>query len=303
MYYNDESEAIDQNDPTHATEGNSGLFARFGWGDASAVFDLITRPHADLFHQDRPIIPNVDVRLKFTRSQPQFCLMAATNDKDYQIKIHEASLLVRLVEPSDSIILAHNRALESGMTCKYPVHRCEMSNYSIPQGIMNHTRASAVKGQLPVRVVLGLVRNDALNGSYTLNGYDFSPHDLNFLSIVVNGRVIGGKPLTPSFTDKGQGLQYVRAYETLYSGTDQYLSPTGNAIGRLEYLKGYTLFAFKISEDFGDDFFGLKREGNLQIDIHFGTPLKTTLNVVMYMEFLNILEIDKNRFTTFDYEA
>jgi hypothetical protein len=81
------------------------------------------------------------------------------------------------------------------------------------------------------------------------------------------------------------------------------MSPTGNCIGRLGYIKGYTLFAFKLSEDFGEDFFGLKKEGNLQIDIHFASPIKTTLNVILYLEFLNILEIDKNRFITFDYEA
>ena len=137
-----------------------------------------------------------------------------------------------------------------------------------------------------------------MNGRYDLNGYDYSPYDLNYLSLIMNGRIVGGKPLTPVFTDKGQGLQYIRAYETLFSGTDHFLSPTGNAIGRQKYLKGYTLFAFKLSEDYGNDFFGLKKEGNLQIDIHFASPVEKTLNVVLYLEFLNILEIDKKRFIT-----
>ena len=155
MFYDDESEAIEQSDPTHTAEGNSGLFARYGWSQNSNIFDLICTPHADLFHQDRPIIPNVDIRLKFTRSPAPFALMAVDNSKDYMIKIHEAVLLVRLVEPSDSIILEHSKALERGVTCKYPVHRCEMSSYSIPQGVMNHTRSSAVKGQLPVKSNIG----------------------------------------------------------------------------------------------------------------------------------------------------
>jgi hypothetical protein len=307
MYYPDTSTGIDNPDPTGAgtdtMDGNGGLMERFKITKNSAKFDMICRLHFDLAQQNRPIIPNVNIRIKIVRSSPEFVLMSKTGDNNYQLKIHEATLLVRTLELADDVLLSHHRALENGNTCKYPLHRCEVTSYTIAQGVLNHKRAAAVTGQLPVRVVVGIVRNDSLNGDYTLNPLAFSPFSLNYLSVIVNGHVLGGVPLTPRFAEDGGvlGSQYMHSFETLFSATDTFFTRTGNNLGRTDYPQGYTLFAFKLSEDFGDGYFGLKKEGNMQIDMKFAKPTKHTLNVILYIEYLNILEIDKNRTTTFDY--
>jgi hypothetical protein len=298
---------MDNPDPAGSAEGkedgNGGLYERHLLTKDSTIFDMVGRLHVDLFQQNRPIIPNVNIRIKMTRTSPTFLLMS-TDDKEFQLKIHEAVLLVRTIEPSDDVILHHSEALERSITCKYPVHRCEVESYSISQGVMNHTRAAAVTGQLPVRVVLGLVRNDALNGKYNLNPYDFQIFSLSLVSICCNGKIVGGKAITPNFTGKGNtGKTYLRGYESLFSATDTFFTGLGNNLVRADYESGYTLFAFKISEDFGEDYFGLKREGNLQIELKFEDPTTHPLNVILYLEYLNILEIDKNRFTTFDYNV
>ena len=182
MFYPDDSEGIDSlktdGSGSGAQDGNAGLYSRHEISKNSKIFDMIGRLHVDLFQQNRPIIPNVDIRIKISRNSPEFIIITALKD-DYQFKIHEATLLVRSIEPSDNVILEHATAMERGITMKYPLHRCEVTSYSIAQGVMNHTRAAAVTGQLPVRVVIGIVRNDALNGQYNLNGFDFSPNFLN----------------------------------------------------------------------------------------------------------------------------
>jgi hypothetical protein len=303
MFYKDTSEGIDQTNPD-AKPVNNGLFIRYNLTKNSKLVDLIARPHADLFHQNRSIIPNIDIRVKIMRSPAEFALMAPAGDPNaYMVKIHSASLLVRSLEVSAEISSRHQEALQNGQTCKYPLHRCDVNTYSIPRGVMSHSRSAAITGQLPVRIILGLVRNDAINGTYSLNPYDFSGHGLSFISLIVNGRTLTAKPITPQLTDPEDGLLYARAYETLFSGIDKQFQDAGSGIDISDYKKGYTLFAFKLSEDFGEEYFGLKKEGNLQIDLRFQKPIDHTLNVVLYHEYLNILEIDQNKMVSFDYSA
>ena len=303
FFYHDTAETIGNGDPTQVPS-NLGLFKRFELTQNSQTIDLLCKPHADLFMQNRPIIPNVDIRIKMIRAPPEFALMAGENDpNNYIIKIQSASLLIRYVEPISSIMVQHNRALENGTTCKYPLHRCDVSTYCVPKGIMSHCRSVAITGQLPVRIIVGLVRNDALNGIYHLNPFVFFHNYINHISIIINGRSLLATPLSPKFAGEGNSPQYSRCYNTLYSGTDKSFLDTGNMISKKDYPKGYTLFAFKLSEDFGDDYFGMKKEGNVQIDIGFSKPTEHTLNVVLYQEYLNILDIDKNRLVSFDYNA
>jgi hypothetical protein len=41
--------------------------------------------------------------------------------------------------------------------------------------------------------------------------------------------------------------------------------------------------------------FQLIKQGNLHVEIHFAEALTTTINVIMYAEFYNVFEIDRNR--------
>ena len=49
--------------------------------------------------------------------------------------------------------------------------------------------------------------------------------------------------------------------------------------------------------------FQLIKQGNLRVEIHFAEALTTTINVIMYAEFDNVIEIDSNRQVLFDYSA
>ena len=49
--------------------------------------------------------------------------------------------------------------------------------------------------------------------------------------------------------------------------------------------------------------FQLIQQGNLRVEIHFAEALTATINVVMYAEFDNVIEIDRNRQILFDYSV
>ena len=123
---------------------------------------------------------------------------------------------------------------------------------------------------------------------------------MNYLTVHVDGEQIPYTPLKPNF---GVG-NYIRAYQALFSGTDKMYQDEGNTITLEDYTGGYGLYAFNLSHDISTGgHLNLVRHGNLRLDIHFANALDKTINVIIYAEFNNILEIDQARNIIFDYTS
>ena len=50
-----------------------------------------------------------------------------------------------------------------------------------------------------------------------------------------------------------------------------------------------------------DDHFNIIKEGNVRVDMKFGAVLPNTINVIVYAEFEDIIEIDRSPNVIFDY--
>ena len=138
--------------------------------------------------------------------------------------------------------------------------------FSVPKGNLTANHENLFLGQLPKRLVVGMVENSAFHGNFQKNPYYFRNYDLNFLALYADGQQIPTKPLQPNF----QRNKAVRSYLSLFSGTGMLYQGEGNSIDRDEYLQGFTLFAFDLTPDLNDGgHFNLVKQGNLRLELHF----------------------------------
>lgn len=278
---------------------NAGLKKRREFLTVGKTVDLLGHLHCDIFNQERFLINGVEVRLRLHRTRDAFCLMdSATNGGN--IKICEASLLVRRTKISPSILLAHSRAL-SKTTAKYPLTRVEVKAISIHSGVHGETLDNVILGQLPKRIILGFVDNKGFNGNRKYNPFNFQNYGINYLSLYVDGQQIPSKPLQPTFTDNPL---YVDAYHTLFSGSGIHFLNEGNCIDRQEYPNGFCLFAFDLTPDLSansSSHWNLIKHGSIRIEVQFAQALATTINCIIYAEYDNILEIDASRQVMVDF--
>ena len=296
LFIKDEAGKMENANPRE-DDANVGLKKRHSYFTDGRNVDLLGRLHADLFYQQKYIPNDVTLRIRLIRSPNNFCLMSSTPNENYKIHISECKIYVRRVKISPSVFVAHAKALEYG-SAKYPIHRIICKTYTVPRGNLDSCQENVFAGQLPTRLVIGCVDNDAFNGNYEKNPFNFKHYNMSQLKVYLDGQQQTVRPLELNFANS----QYVTAYMSLFTGTGKQFEDAGNGIHRDDYARGYTLYAFDLTPDLSeDDHFNLVREGNVRIDMKFSVALPNTINVIVYAEFENIIEIDRTRNVKFDY--
>ena len=161
LWYNYTPGAFDAS-PNIAQSPNAGLVKRREFTLAKKTFDMIGHLHRDVFNQDKMLLNGVEMRLRLLRSKDAFCLMDSSDDGKFNIKIKEATLIVRRAKISPGILLAHANSLARS-TAKYPITRVEVKSFTMHTGILRDTLNNVILGQLPKQIVIGFVDNRAFN--------------------------------------------------------------------------------------------------------------------------------------------
>ena len=91
------------------------------------------------------------------------------------------------------------KAIEIGRA-KYPIKRVVCKTFTIPRGKLDFSQENVFAGQLPTRLVIGMVDNDAYNGGYGKNPLNFKHYNLTQIKIYLDSQQQYVRPLEPNFT-------------------------------------------------------------------------------------------------------
>ena len=193
---------------------NTGFKTRARIASESNLIDMLGRIHGDLFFQEKLLLNGIGMRIRLVRSKDEFVLVTGERDARYKAKIVEAVLLIRKVRILPAVALAHAKALEKA-NAKYPFRRVECKTFSIPRGNLDVSQENVFLGQVPSRLVLGIVDNDAFNGTNAKNPFNFKHYRLTQLTLQLDEQEQPMKLLQLNFAIG----KIARGYMSLFQGT------------------------------------------------------------------------------------
>jgi hypothetical protein len=300
LYYKDEGgdAGFEEGDPTVGTATNKGMVKRNSFFNTGNIVSLQGPIHLDLMFQDRYLPSDVGLQLRFIRSKDAFCLMSDGPNPGFRVKIHECKLLVRKVNISPTVFIEQAKAFEVG-NAKYPIRRVVCKSYSVSTGMRDNIHEGLFTGQIPSRIVIGMVENEAFNGSYRRNPFNFKHYNLSSIKIYVDGQPHSNiKTIECDFETHNS----MSGYLSLFTGSGKYRRDEGLDIDREEYENGYTLFAYDLSPDLSEEgYFNLIKEGSIRVELKFAQALPNTINVIAYAEFESVIEINREKQVLIDY--
>jgi hypothetical protein len=114
----------------------------------TAQREIYGRVHGDLFNVPRLLLPGVQLRIKFTKSKSTFYVMSTVAFTEATFILVDATLHVRHVKPSPTILPAHAKALEK-VNAQYDMTRVALKTFTFEAGSKSVSINNAVLETLP----------------------------------------------------------------------------------------------------------------------------------------------------------
>jgi len=198
------------------------------------------------------------------------------------------------------VFLTHAKTLERS-PAKYPIRRVVCKSFTITQNYLDVSHEKLFSGQLPTRIVIGLVDSGAYNGDRQRNPFNFQYFNLNEIAVYMDGQQQHAvRPVQPDYE---HGL-YIKAYNSMFAGTGKLCKDEGLYFSREDYSDGYALYAFDLTADLGEeDHFSVVRQGSVRLSLKFSAAFANTVTTIAYAEFENVIEVDRDRNVVFDFRV
>lgn len=273
--------------------------------DKSIEFSYYGRLHADIFNSDRLLINGVPITISLRKGNDAFNFLAAAAAAPVfqpipKLKLLDASIFVRKVKLAPSLLAAHAKALQHS-PAKYPIKRTDLKFINLPTGQSNFVLDNVWMGQMPHKLIIGIVEHDAFTGDLDLNPLAFKNHNLNFLTVRINGEEYPSKPYQPDYANNIYAREFFELFNNL-SYTQSPIPPSITYEGFKDYM---CLYAFNFNADFENpkenEYINLTKDGFLNIELHFKGNTPKALKVMCFGYFDNTIEIDSNRNVTTDF--
>ena len=281
---------------------NKGFTARKDWMGTSKAVEMCGPILLDMMQQNKYLLQNTDISLKFLRSKPDFQIMYnATTGKatNFKVIIQKAILHVRRVKALPSIMNEYEDRLNL-QNAIYPIQRTEMITYTITSGTKSNIKDSLYRGRMPKALFVVLVPNKNFNGDKTTNPFNFSHQSVNNIALFKEGETIPFKPFTPNFDND----IYTREYISLMQTLNQFNRSENINITPDKFKNGYCVYGFNLTPDLHiAGHAQTMQDGNLRLEIGFSKNTTEVLNVIVMGIFDGRVEITKQRNVLCDWKV
>jgi hypothetical protein len=248
--------------------------------------------HIDFMNCHRPLIPNIELKLRFIRNEDSFSLIGA--EKQVKIKVNKLNLTIRriTVDPSLADRIEHKLSTTPAI---YPVTKSQIKTYIISQGRQTERVSQTFRGKLPRNIIIGFVDSRGFDGNIAKNPYKFENFGLNYVQAYINGEPIRPQALQPDFENKS----YMTEYRWLLDNLGCYESKNALDITYKEFGTNSFFLAYDLSPELCNLYHQHgNQSGVFDFDVGFKEALTANVTAIIYGSFHDVVMVDKNRNVT-----
>ena len=272
---------------------NHGLKTRYLWFDENSISVEFMGPlMTDICNQDKLILPGVDIDIKLWPTRDEFRLITFPSGLKCKVIIEDIYFDVCKVIVSPEVMMGHNAGLEIS-DALYPFQRTDIRTFNIPANLYGTTLEDIWQGEVPSRLVIGMVSSKAYNGDFNLNPYMFDHFNISSAGFYVDGEPT---PREPVKLDVNAG-EYIQGLTSLYRVSGTMNDNTDIGINRDNYRQGYSLIGFDVDPTSSPDFryLGKPRQGHTKLELRFKNDTNEAITLILFATFPETMTIDQAR--------
>ena len=245
---------------------------------------LVFTPYLEVFHTGKLLVPGIEIKMKFHFNGPNLFLNGVGEagrliEGDVKLRFHLCQLRLNDAIYTSLSSKRHNE----GQVAAYPTVRSEIRTFSMQGNLVRFDIPNLFQNQVPDRLIAGLLDSRAFNGDVTRDPFCFQKFGLTSIKQIVKGEEYPYETL---------------GYFRFLQASGAWCKKKGNMVELLDWGqdKNCTLFIFDNVANGCADSQNLnpKQSGDLQLSLEFGVAPGTNITVLVYGEFENLLEIDRN---------
>lgn len=259
----------------------------------------------DMMLQNKFLLPKTSFKLSLTRNKAEFqiCVFTATTVANRAqkviIQIESAKLKIRRVKALPSHIQQSEDNLLN-QNALYPIQHTVMNTFTIASGLTSYHCQDMFSGQLPKLIFIALVRNDAYNGAYNQNPFNFENFNVNSVKLVDSSDTATFQELTPNYADK----KVASVYNSLFKALGIYNKSESFDMTVDEYIDGYTIYAFNLTPDMhASGHQQISRNATIRLDLGFSAATASAISVIAMGVFDGRIQITKDRQVFCDWKS
>lgn len=282
---------------------NGGLVGRASWFAQSREVELVGFISTPAHTSTKFFIPNLTFDYKFQLASPNFALMfsAAAGDPSYKLVLTKASLLVKRVACSPSVVMAHSQILAS-QPALYQVRRYGFSSFTVPAASLNFSKVNLFLGEtMPSQVFVLMSNSRNWLGASTRNPWFFQNMSLQSINLRVGEQNIPNTQITLDMAAqifKRMYMQTLAGMGSLNGG----ICPDG--LSPEAFLESMFILAYDLTRDgkVNSSYLNnLFEKHAIQLDGTFANALAENITINVLGVFPGTIEINSQFVASTDY--
>lgn len=252
---------------------------------------------ADICNQTRYLLNNTRLEITLRPTSDEFRLMVS-GSTSAKLVVKEVKLMVCHVDLNPKVKVSIDNCMnpavsKNPMLARYPIQKTVIHTYTAPKNSRQFKIRDAFQGDVPTKLVVGMVSERAYHGDASLNPLHFQGFGISDIAFLLGTTSYPSEPLQINLEES----EYLLGLMSLYKVAGRGITDTDIGIDRKLYTEGLTLFGFNIDpsaqESAGQ--IGMPKWCPTQLVINFRQTLPEGVTVLLFATFPDEVTLDWTR--------